>query len=82
VDLKGALQRSSFDEPDEPLSAIQKILNGVDRETFDAVSHEWMIRLQNILMETVNRLSYVLTELFNSVLEMIDIESYALMDSP
>jgi hypothetical protein len=44
------LQKNAFDEPDEIdelLSAIQKILRGVDRETLDAVFQEWIIRLQN-----------------------------------
>jgi len=31
------------------LSAIQKILRGVDRETLDAVFQEWMIRLQKCI---------------------------------
>jgi hypothetical protein len=37
------LQRSSFDEPDEAdklLFVIEEILNGVDRETLDAVFQE------------------------------------------
>jgi hypothetical protein len=40
------LQESSFDERDGLLSAIQEILRGVDRETLDAVSEEWITRLQ------------------------------------
>jgi hypothetical protein len=43
------LQRSSFDEPDELLSAIQKKLREVDRETLDAIFQEWMIRLQKCI---------------------------------
>jgi hypothetical protein len=43
------LQESSFDEPDELLSAIQEILKGVDCETLDAVFQEWMIRLQKCI---------------------------------
>jgi hypothetical protein len=57
--LKGVLQGSSFDEPDELLSSIQPILRGVDRETLDAVFQEGMIQLQNVLMEMVNMLSDV-----------------------
>jgi hypothetical protein len=57
--LKGVLQGSSFDEPDELLSSIQAILRGVDRKTLDAIFQEWMIRLQKVLMEMVNILSYV-----------------------
>jgi hypothetical protein len=38
--LTGVLQRSSFDEPDELLSTIQKILRGIDRQTFEAVFQE------------------------------------------
>jgi hypothetical protein len=53
------LQGSSFDEPDELLSAIEEMLRGVDRETLDAVFQEWMIRLQHALMEMVNILSDV-----------------------
>jgi hypothetical protein len=40
------LQGDSFDEPDEVLSAIQKIFSGVDRESLDAMFQAWMIRLQ------------------------------------
>jgi hypothetical protein len=47
--LKGVLQGSSFDESDELLSPIHKILRGVDRETLDAVFQEWMIRLQKCI---------------------------------
>jgi hypothetical protein len=47
--LKGMLQGSSFDEPDELLSAIQKILSEVDCETLDEVFQKWMIRLQNCI---------------------------------
>jgi hypothetical protein len=47
--LKGVLQRNSFDEPDELLSAIEEIMRGVDRETLDAVFHEWMTRLQKYI---------------------------------
>jgi hypothetical protein len=46
--LKGVLQGSSFDEPDERdelLSGVQENLKGVDRELLDAVFQEWMIRL-------------------------------------
>jgi hypothetical protein len=39
------LQASSFDDRDEPLSAIEEILPGFDRETLDAIFQEWMIRL-------------------------------------
>jgi hypothetical protein len=39
------LQRSSFDEHDEFVSAIQEILRGVDRETLDAVYQKWIMRL-------------------------------------
>jgi hypothetical protein len=48
-DLKGVVQRNSFDERDELLSAIQEILQGVDCETFDAGFQEWMIRLQKCI---------------------------------
>jgi hypothetical protein len=41
--LKGVFQGNSFDEPDELLSAKQKMLRGVDREALDAVVQEWMI---------------------------------------
>jgi hypothetical protein len=44
--LKGVLQGSSFDEfdePDELLSAIEKILRGIDPETLDAGFQEWII---------------------------------------
>jgi hypothetical protein len=50
--LKGVLQGSSFDEPDESdelLSAIQEILKGIGRETLDAGFQEWIIRLQNYI---------------------------------
>jgi hypothetical protein len=40
---------SSFDKPDERLSVIHEIRRGVDRETLDAVFHEWMTRLQNCI---------------------------------
>jgi hypothetical protein len=43
------LQESSFDEPDQLVSALQKILRGIDREILDAVLQEWMIRLQNCI---------------------------------
>jgi hypothetical protein len=59
-------QESSFDEPNELLSAIQKIVRGVHRETLDAGFQEWMIRLQNVLIEMANMLSDVYTEMFNS----------------
>jgi hypothetical protein len=41
--LKGVLQGSSFDEPDELLFAIQEVLRGIDPEILDAVFQEWMI---------------------------------------
>jgi hypothetical protein len=49
ADLKREFQGSSFDEPDELLSAIQKMLKEVDRETLDAAFQEWMIRLQKCI---------------------------------
>jgi hypothetical protein len=50
--LKGVLQGSSFDEPDEPdelLFAIQEILTGLYCETLDAGFQEYMIRLQKYI---------------------------------
>jgi hypothetical protein len=47
--LKGVLQGSSFNEPDELLSAIQAILTGIDRKTLDTLFQEWMIRLQKCI---------------------------------
>jgi hypothetical protein len=47
--LKGVLQGSSFDEPDDFLSAIQKILREIICETLNAVFEEWMIRLQKCI---------------------------------
>jgi hypothetical protein len=47
--LKEVLQGSSFDEPDELLSAIQEILAGVGRETLDAGFQQSMIRLPNYI---------------------------------
>jgi hypothetical protein len=47
--LKAVLQRSSFDKPDELLSAIQGILRGIDGKTSDATLQEWLIRLQKYI---------------------------------
>jgi hypothetical protein len=57
--LKGMLQWSSFDEPDEPLSAIQEILSGIDDESLDAAFQEWMIRLQKCIDRNVEYVEYV-----------------------
>jgi hypothetical protein len=49
---EGMLQGSSFDEfdePDEILSAIQKILWPLDPGTVDAVFQQWMIQLQKCI---------------------------------
>jgi hypothetical protein len=42
-------QRSSFDELDELLSALQEMLRGVDHETLNAAFQERMIRMQNCI---------------------------------
>jgi hypothetical protein len=50
--LKGVLQGSSFDKPDESdelLFAIEKNLRGVDCEILDTVFQEWMILLENCI---------------------------------
>jgi hypothetical protein len=49
---EGELQGSSFDEfdeRDELLSGIQKMLRGVDSDTLDAAVQKWMIRLQKCI---------------------------------
>jgi hypothetical protein len=43
------LQRSSFDESEELLSAIQEILRRLDRGDFGCIFQEWMIRLQKCI---------------------------------
>jgi hypothetical protein len=58
-DLDELDEFDEFDESDELLFAIQEILSGIDRKTFDAVFQEWMIGLQNIMIEIVNILSDV-----------------------
>jgi hypothetical protein len=54
--LKGMLQGSSFDGPDELLSAIQEILTEFDHVTLDAVFQNGWSDCKNVLMEIVNRL--------------------------
>jgi hypothetical protein len=49
--LKGVLPGSSFDEPDDLLSAGQEILREGNHETLDAVFQECLIGLQNVSME-------------------------------
>jgi hypothetical protein len=64
--LKGVLQGNSFEKLDEFLSAIQQILSGVDRETLDRYFKNGWSDCKNVLMEMVNILSNVSTDIFNS----------------